>query len=63
MILFSGRNFEYQSALSIIQNEEYLDDIDFDDIRRARRASNIINDINDFNPNNLHYRKRYVLRG
>ena len=29
-----GRNFEYSRALEIIQSEDYLDDSDFDDIRR-----------------------------
>ena len=32
----SGRNFDYASALSIIQDEEYLEDEDFDDIRFYR---------------------------
>ena len=33
-----GRNFEYDRALEIIEEEEYLEDVDFDDIRRLRRA-------------------------
>ena len=32
--LFTGRNFEYDEALEIIQFEEYSEDIDFDEIRR-----------------------------
>ena len=31
---FSGRRFAYERALNIIQSEEYLDDSDFDEIRR-----------------------------
>ena len=30
----TGRNFEYDEALEIIQFEEYSEDIDFDEIRR-----------------------------
>ena len=33
----SGRNLPYERALSIIQDEEYLDDSDFDEIRYKRR--------------------------
>ena len=33
----SGRNLAYERALSIIQDEEYLDDSDFDEIRYKRR--------------------------
>ena len=36
--MFLGRNFEYDRALEIIEEEEYLEDVDFDDIRRLRRA-------------------------
>ena len=42
-MLFLGRNFDYDSALTIIQEEEYLEDLDVDDIRRLRRR-----DINYF---------------
>ena len=35
---FLGRNFGYDRALEIIEDEEYLDDIDFDEIRRLRRT-------------------------
>ena len=31
---FSGRRFAYEKALDVIQSEEYLDDSDFDEIRR-----------------------------
>ena len=33
----SGRNLPYERALTIIQDEEYLDDSDFDEIRYKRR--------------------------
>ena len=33
----SGRNLEYDRALEIIQNEEYLDASDFDEIRIKRK--------------------------
>ena len=33
----SGRNLAYERALDIIQDEEYLDDSDFDEIRYKRR--------------------------
>ena len=32
----TGRNFNYAAALTIIQDEEYLEEADFDDIRRYR---------------------------
>ena len=35
-----GRNLEYSSALQLIQNEEYLDDSDIDEIRFFRRQGN-----------------------
>ena len=37
IILFqiSGRQFGYDRALEIIQDEEYLDDADFDEIRQS----------------------------
>ena len=37
-LFFSGRNFGYDRALRVIEDEEYLDDIDFDEIRRLRRS-------------------------
>ena len=33
----TGRNFMYSRALDIIQDEEYLDQSDFDEIRLKRR--------------------------
>ena len=39
------RNFDYNRAETIIQEEEYLEDEDFDDIRFYRRHGNIIDDI------------------
>ena len=38
----SYRNFDYPSAETIIQEEEYLEDEDFDDIRFYRRHGNIL---------------------
>ena len=35
--LISGRNLPYGRALTIIQDEEYLDESDFDEIRYKRR--------------------------
>ena len=35
---FTGRNFAYDRALTIIEDEEYLEDFDFDDIRKLRRS-------------------------
>ena len=35
--LITGRNLAYSRALEIIQDEEYLDDSDFDEIRYKRR--------------------------
>ena len=36
MILISGRELVYSRALEIIQDEEYLEDVDFDEIKRQR---------------------------
>ena len=40
----TGRNFMYSRALDIIQNEEYLDQSDFDEIRlkRIRRQTDTV---------------------
>ena len=46
-INFAGRQFDYPSALEIIQDEEYLEDADFDDIRRQY----IVKKIETFNMN------------
>ena len=32
--MITGRNFEYPEALRLIQNEDYLDDADIDELRR-----------------------------
>ena len=32
--IITGRNFEYPEALRLIQNEDYLDDADIDELRR-----------------------------
>ena len=37
-----GRNLEYSSALQLIQNEDYLDDSDIDEIRFFRRQGNFL---------------------
>ena len=34
--IVTGRNFNYRAALNIIQNEDYLDEVDFNDIRTKR---------------------------
>ena len=44
----TGRNFDYDSAVSVIQEEDYLEDEDFDDIRFFRRHGNIIEAIENF---------------
>ena len=45
--LFTGRQFAYDRALSIIQDEEYLEDVDFNEIRRY----DILKKIGEFDPN------------
>ena len=42
-----GRQFQYDRALEIIQEEEYLEDADFDDIKRYY----ILKKIGNINPN------------
>ena len=37
----TGRNFDYASALSIIQNEDYLENEDFDDIRLIHKQGEV----------------------
>ena len=44
----TGRNFDYASALSFIQDEEYLENEDFDDIRLIHRQGEIIQAIDKF---------------
>ena len=38
----TGRNFMYSRALDIIQNEEYLDISDFDEIRYKRKLKSVL---------------------
>ena len=45
--LFIGRQFGYDRALEIVQDEQYLEDVDFDIIRRY----DILKKIGEFNPN------------
>ena len=45
--LFIGRQFGYDRALEIVQDEQYLEDVDFDEIRRY----DILKKIGEFNPN------------
>ena len=44
----TGNNFDYGSALSVIQEEEYLEDEDFDEIRLIRRQGEVIQAIDEF---------------
>jgi len=44
----TGRNFDYASALSVIQEEDYLEDEDFDDIRLIRKQGEVIQAIENF---------------
>ena len=45
--LILGRQFQYDRALEIIQDEEYLEDADFDDVRR----NDILKKMGKFDPN------------
>ena len=42
-----GRQFNYEDALTIMQDEEYLEDVDFDDIKRY----DVFQKIDSFNAN------------
>ena len=44
---FIGRQFGFDRALEVVQDEQYLDDVDFDEIRRY----DILKKIGEFNPN------------
>ena len=44
--LLPGRQFQYDRALEIIQDEEYLEEADFNDIKRY----DILKKIGKFNP-------------
>ena len=46
----SGRQFAYDRALEIIQDEQYLEDLDFDKIRGYSNVD-ILKKIGKFNPN------------
>lgn len=56
----TGRNFEYPEALSLIQNEDYLDDADIDELRRQ---DDIIKGISEFNPEVNIRQKRHITLG
>ena len=45
--LIIGRQFDYERALEIVQDEQYLDDVDFDEIRRY----DILKKTGELNPN------------
>ena len=47
---FSGRNFNYDEALPIIQEEDYLEDLDFDDIKRH----DTLIEIRNFSPESIY---------
>ena len=42
------RDFDYARALDIIQDEEYLDDVDFDEIRLSRKQGEVFQAIDSF---------------
>ena len=42
------RNFDYSRALEIIQDEEYLDDVEFDEIRLSRKQGEVFQAIDNF---------------
>ena len=42
------RNFDYSRALEIVQDEEYLDDIEFDEIRVSRKQGEVFQAIDNF---------------
>jgi len=43
------RNFDYSRALEVVQDEEYLDDVDFDEIRLRRKQGEVYQAIDNFN--------------
>jgi len=48
--LITFRNFDYSRALEVVQDEEYLDDVDFDgDIRLIRKQGEVFQAIDNFN--------------
>jgi hypothetical protein len=42
------RNFDYSRALEIVQDEEYLDDVEFDEIRVSRKQGEVFQAIDNF---------------
>ena len=42
------RNFDYARALEVVQDEEYLDDVDFDEIRLSRKQGEVFKHIDSF---------------
>ena len=42
------RNFDYSRALEIVQDEEYLDDVNFDEIRVSRKQGEVFQAIDNF---------------
>ena len=47
--IITGRNYDYQKALDIIQNEEYLDNSDFArSVQNIRRQGKILESIGNF---------------
>ena len=43
------RNFNYARALEVVQDEEYLDDVDFDIVRLRRKQGEVFQAIDNFN--------------
>lgn len=43
------RNFNYARALEVVQDEEYLDDVDFDVVRLIRKQGEVFQAIDNFN--------------
>jgi hypothetical protein len=43
------RNFNYARALEVVQDEEYLDDVDFDVVRLRRKQGEVFQAIDNFN--------------
>ena len=44
----TGNNFDYGSALTLFQEEDYLEDEDLNEIRLTRRQGEVINTIDEF---------------
>lgn len=58
------RNFNYARALEVVQDEEYLDDVDFDEIRLRRKQGEVFQAIDNFNEkieNNFLSEDSYIL--